>query len=405
MSPQTSAKALSPASPPTLIAQQETASSADGKPSSTASTEVSIHQQQTVEATNVVEDTMSSNFQAPSLNHLQHSDPSDPTEDQLPKLITGPDDSIRQSKLIQDPKREAVKHTLLQEELAQVREENLNLRIDLQLARENHQSLESEHHECKRRKKKMGKAMKKAIKNLSRGLGPPEEGSAGPEVTTGGVVADVSLPLQQPNDNSTVQKSSSTLSPFQAEFTGSTGGGTPIQAPFFGQSLMKNTSLGFFGSRGVNKPLSSVTGDPVRMIQPLDSETLVILSTPGYHNDKEQSFEEARLRRYELSKIKPVAAQTPKGSEGFGNFQIPIPHKSFNRPSLPELVAQQSKKRKIENDADDREGPTPGSTDVAGANQAESSQPAGSQGAGIANMTPAISNIGFSFSAPPFSKV
>ena len=355
MSPQASARALSPASPPTLIAQQETASSADGNPTSTASTEVSTHQQQTTEAFNDGQKTMSSNHQAPSLNHLQHSEPSNSTEDQPPKLIIGFDDMIRRLKPCQDPKREVVKHTLLQEELAQLREENLNLRVDLQLAREKHRLLESEHNECKKSKKKMGEAMIKAIKKLSTGLDLPEGGSADPELTTGGVVPNVLLPSHRPADDPTVEKSSSTLSAFQAGVTGSTDGGTPVEAKVFGQSLMTNTSSGFFGSPGVNRPLPSITGDPVRMIQSLGGNAFGIMSTPGSYNDQEQSFEEARLRRYEMSNIKAVPSQTPKGLEGFGNFQMPAPHKSFDRPSLLEIV-QQSKKRKIGNDAEDREG-------------------------------------------------
>ena len=392
MSSQISARALSPASPPTLNAQQETASSADGKPSPITSTEVSVHQQQTTEATNGVEKTMSSNHRSPSLNHLQHSEPSNSTEDHLPMLITGLDDEIRQSKPTQDPKREIVKHTLLREELAQLREENLNLRIDLQLVREKHQLLESEHNECKKSKKKMGKAMKKAIKSLSTGLNLPAGASAEPELTTGDVVPSVSLPPQRPADDPTVEKTSSTLSAFQARVTSSTDGGTPVQAQFFGQSLMTNTSPGFFGSPGVNKSLLSLTGDPVRLIQAENKSSLVIMSTPGIYNGQEQSFEEARLRHYAMSKIKAVKPQTPKGLESFGNFQMPTPHKSFRGPSLLTFVDQQSKKRKIGNDADDREGQTTGSTDVAGAKGFDSSKPAGTQGAPIANTTPAISH-------------
>ena len=383
-----------------LIAQQETASSTDGKPSSTASTEVSIHQQQTAETTDGDEKTTSSNCQALSLNHLQHSESSNSTEDQLPKLITGPD-NIHQSKLNQDQKREVVKHTLLQEELTQLREENLNLRVDLQLAREKHKLLESEHHECEKRKKQMGKAMKKAIKNLSTSLNLSEGGSADPEPTTGGVVAGVSLPPQQPAHDPTVEKSSSTLSAFQAGVTGSTAGGTPVRAQFFGQSLFTNTSPGLLGSRGVNRPLPSVTGDPVRMIQ-TEENISVILSTPGSYNGQEQSFEEARLRRYEMSNIKALASQTPKGLELFGNFKIPAPHNSFKGPSLSESVGQQSKKRKIGNDAEDREGQTPGSKDVASANGVDFSKPAGLQGTGIANMTPATSDSGKIATASPF---
>ena len=405
MSPQASARVLSPASPPILIAQQGTASSVDGKPSSTASTEASNHQQQTAEATNGFQKTISSNCQAPSLNHLQHSELSNFTEDQLPKLITGLDDNIRQSKPNQDPKREVVMHKMLHEELVQLREENLNLRVDLQLAREKHQLLESKHHECKKRKKykkQMRKAMMKAIRNLSTGLDLPDGGSAGPELTTGGVVAGVSLPQQQPADDPTVEKSSSTLSAFQAGVTGSTDGGTPAQAKFFDQSLMIDISPGFFGSPGVNRPLPPMTGDPVRMIQALGGNAFGTMSTPGSYNDQEQSFEEVRLRRHEMSNIRAVPSQTPKGLEFFGNFLIPAAHKSSKRPSLLEIVVQQSKKRKIGNDAEDREGQSLGGMDVVGAIGVDSSKPAGPRGTRIANMTPAIRDTGYIATAPPF---
>lgn len=401
MSLQVSARALSPALPPTLNAQQETASNADGEPSPTSSTEVSIHQQQTAEATNGVKKTMSSNCQAPSLNHLQLSEPSNSTKDQLPKLITGLDDKIRQSKPTQDAKREVVKHTLLQEELAQLREENLNLRVDLQLARDKHQLLESQHNECKKRKKKMGKAMKKAIRKLSTGLDLPEGGSADPELTTGSVVAGLSLPPQRPADDPTVEKSSSTLIGFQAGITGSTDGGTTVQAKVFGQSLMTNTSPGFFGSLGVNKPLPSLTGDPARLIQAESKSSWVIMSTPGSYNGQEQSFEEARLRRYAMSNIKAVQSQIPKGLESFGSFNVPARLNSLNGRSSSKRVDQQSIKRKIGNDAEDREEQTPGSTDVAGAKGVDSFL-AGTQGAPLANMTPAISDTGKIATTSPF---
>ena len=390
---------MSPAASATLTAQQETASSAIAKPISVAFTEVSIHQQQTAEATNTVEKTMSSNCLAPSLNHLQHSEPSKSPEDQLPKLITGLDDNIRQSNPNQDPKCEVVKHKLLQEELAQLREEDLNLRVDLQSAREKHQLLESkelEFKKCKKHKKYMQKAMKKAIRNLSTGLDLSERGSTDPELTARGVVAGVPLPPQQPTDDPTAEKSSGTLSAFQTGVTGSTDGGTPVQAKLFGQSLVTNTSLGFFGSRspGVNRPLPSMTGDPVRMTQALGENAFGIVSTPSSYNDQEQSSEEVGLRRYEMSNIKAVPSQTPKGPELFGNFNVPAPHKSFNRPSLLDFVVQQGKKRKIGHDAEDREGQTLGSMDVAGANGVDSSKPTGPQRTGMAKMTPFSSDTG-----------
>lgn len=54
-------------------------------------------------------------------------------ENGLRKQISGLEDRVRLLKL-SDPVREAAKHALLQEELAQLREKNLNLRIDLRVA-------------------------------------------------------------------------------------------------------------------------------------------------------------------------------------------------------------------------------------------------------------------------------
>ena len=113
--------------------------------------------------------------------------PSSSVEDQLRKVIAGLEAEIRQLKLSHDPSREGVKHTLLQEELTQVRETALNLRVELQVAQAGHRlleqkhlALESEHERCK-------KLMQKAVENLSTGLNLPNGESTNLGLPTEGV--------------------------------------------------------------------------------------------------------------------------------------------------------------------------------------------------------------------------
>lgn len=335
MTPRTSAEAKLMASPTALIAQLEPASSAVETPISSASPEVSNDQQQNAGTSTAFEKSIPPNLQEPSNNHSQGSRPSRSVEDQLREQITRLEGEIRQFKLDQDPSRNNVKNTLLQEELVQLREKNLNLRVDLQLAHGKHQALESEHYECK-------KAMKKAFRNLSAGLDLLEGDSDNLRQTQKGAIPAASLPPKQSLSNPKVEKTSATPSAFSVGVSGSTGGGLPVQANIFGQDPVNNTSACFVGSLGFNKPVLCMFGDPAPMIQHEGQDAVLLVSTPGSCNNQEQSFEEARLRRYELYNDK-----SPKSLDIFGNSKAPAPHKSFDGASFSESPFQQDKKRKI----------------------------------------------------------
>lgn len=159
MSLRASKEAMSSASRAALIEQQETASSDVEETVFSASPATLIGQEQTAGPSSVVEETTSSASPATLFDQQQTAGPSSPVEDQLRSQIDGLEEFVRQLKLNQDPNREAVKHTLLQDELVQLREKNLNLRVDLQVAQEKHRlleeqyqklhTLESEHQRCR----------------------------------------------------------------------------------------------------------------------------------------------------------------------------------------------------------------------------------------------------------------
>lgn len=195
MSPPVFEGAKSPASSATLNAQQESTSSVGKELVSSASPEFLVDQQ-------------------------QNSGLSSSVEDQLRRQVTGLEDRIRQFKVNQDPSCQFVKHSLLQEELARLREKNLDLRVDLQVAQEKHQALESEHHKYKRQMKKV---LGEAIKNLSMGLDVSKEGSGNAGLTTEGVTPQPSLPPEQSVSCPTAEKTGVTPSAFQCSVTGSTG--------------------------------------------------------------------------------------------------------------------------------------------------------------------------------------
>ena len=398
MSPQASERAKSPTQPAstlTILAQQHYASNGVGKTIATASTEVSTRQQETAEATNGSEKNLSSDSQALSISHPQHSGPPNSTEDQLPTLITGLDGKDHQSKLDRNPSRELVKHTLLQEELAQVREENLNLRVDLQWTREKHTILESEYRECKKRKKQIERAMKKAMRKLSTGLGLALGGSTEPGQGTKGVLPDVSIPPQEPINNPTVEKASDTPNLFQTAVTSDTAGGTPVQTNIFGQGLRNNSSLAA-KKISSNASQANVTGNtggdtPVRpniFGQGLGSNTSF------------GSFGSRAVKRPFSSMFGDVPSQTPKWPESFGTSKTPAPLKSINQ--FKEFVPR-GKARRIEDNAEGGEGQTPRSEDVTVADSKDPSKPTGSEGAGVAKETSASSGTDESSSPGPFS--
>lgn len=357
MSPPAFEGAKSPAASATLNAQQESTSSVGKELVPSASPEFLVDQQ-------------------------QNSGLSSSVEDQLRRQVTGLEDRIRQFKVDQDPSCQLVKHSLLQEELAQLREKNLDLRVDLQVAQEKHRALKSEHHEYKRQMKKV---LGKAIKNLSMGLDVSKEGSGNAGLTTEGVTPHSSLPPEQSVSCPTAEKTGVTPSAFQCSVTGSTGESSLVRTSTFGQLAAPGTSAGFPDSMKINKPFPSLFGDPKEMIQPLGE---VLISTPGFCHGQEQSFEEARLRRYELYNDKPVRSGTPKWLEKFGNSKAPAPKTSFC-DTLSSGGFFQARK-----EGGRREHQTPGSVDTTGAIDRDFPKPAKPEGDGTADMKPANNNTG-----------
>lgn len=190
-------------------------------------------EQQNTKSPSVVE---SSTAPAVSTDQDRNAGSSSPVADELREQIAGLKDDIRKLKLNQDPKREAVKHTLLQGEVAQLREENLDLRVELQVAQDKHHALQSEHQRCENQ---VGNLMKQAIENLSMGVNLFKEGSTATEASAPGVV----LSPRKPVSNPPVEKTIKTSSPFQTGATtphwvfptGSTSQGSIAQTYTFGQ--------------------------------------------------------------------------------------------------------------------------------------------------------------------------
>lgn len=137
MSPRDSEEAMSSASPITSVDRQQTAgpSSVVGENIACASPTTFVDQQQSAESPSVVE---SSACPAALKDRDGTVGSSSAVEDELREQIAGLKDDIRELKLKQDLKPEAVKHKLLQEEVAQLREKNPDLRVELQVAQEKH---------------------------------------------------------------------------------------------------------------------------------------------------------------------------------------------------------------------------------------------------------------------------
>ena len=183
---------------------------------SSASPSTSNGQQQTVGDSSVAEEAILS----PPAALIDHENAGPSTEDQLRKQIARLEDDIHQLKLDQGPNREAVKHTLLRDDLAQLREENLNLRVELQVAQESvrvlekklekHQVMGSEFETCKQ-------WMQKAIDDLSTGLELSNNKSPNLGLATKAVPFDASLLPQQPVSSGLVETATSVSNPFESK--------------------------------------------------------------------------------------------------------------------------------------------------------------------------------------------
>lgn len=381
-------KAMAPASSETPIDAQQTAgpSSAVEKSMSSISPPTLTDQKQTAEPSSAFEKINLSGSPRTLTNQQQTGELSSAVKDQLRKQITGPEDENRQFKLDQDPHREAVKHTLLQEELNQLREKNFNLRVDLQMAQERIHLLESERQRCKNQTEK---AMKEAIESLFIGLHLSRGGSTNLGLAAEGAMPGASLPQQQPVSSPTSEKAGSTPSATQNCVTDSTGlppglsldigfGSTPsLFSPLATPpSPRSGTAAGFQGALGATFPSSSMSGDPEQTVQHESGKSEKLISTPGFCDNQEESFEEARPRRYEVSKSEPLPQLTPNWPGTSNNFSDAAPQTSAYGALLCQDFPKQGNKGEIGEERGDRERQTLGSTDTTGANRRESNQPA-----------------------------
>ena len=196
---------MSTASPESLDKEQNAEAAKLGKEgTSSASPSASSGQQQTAGDTSIAEEAIFS----PPAALIDHENAGPSTEDQLRKQIARLEDDIHQLKLDQGPNREAVKHILLQNDLSQLREENLHLRVELQVAQESarslemklekHQVLGSELERCKQ-------LMQKAIDGLSAGLEFSNKKSPNLGLATEAVSFGASLPPQQSVSSGSVE--------------------------------------------------------------------------------------------------------------------------------------------------------------------------------------------------------
>ena len=353
---------MSTASSKSVDRQQNAKVSKLGKEgTSSASPSTSTGQQQTAGDSSVAEEVMSS---SPAASIDQKSaGPSTTVEGQLRKRIARLEADIHQLKLDQDPNREGLKHTFLRDELAQLREKNLDLRVELQVAQENvrslekklekHQVLGSELERCKQ-------LMQKAIDGLSTGFKISNTKSPNLGLATEAVQSGASLLPQQPvisgpvetatfvshafesnrDTSSTTFPTSSTDSntlikfstfglppshPSQVLFSPPSASQTdqpPTVPPFPGtasastfsafhplatkaSSAVTSTATGFPDSPQVHIPAPRY-GDTGNSVQQEHDGSM-----PHWQNE---SFEEARLRHYEHSNGRPETelAATPK---------------------------------------------------------------------------------------------
>ena len=274
-----------------------------------------IDQQQTAGPSSAFRKATSSASSAALIDQQQTAGPSSAVEDELRKQIAGLEDEIRQLRL----GREAVKYTLLQDELAQLRENNLNLRVELQVAQEVHQALEEKHekyHALESEHERCKNLMQQAIENLSSGLVFLNGESANLGLITERVAPGALLPPQQSLSSPPGKKTSGShfITPGASQksqphtptspFHGSTPSSSrPEVNPLFIVTSKTASAL------KVNKAAPSMFGDPEPTVQSESSgEKITLFNTPGSYKNQEQSFEEARLRRYKLTPGLPTSA-------------------------------------------------------------------------------------------------
>ena len=326
----------------TASSENAEVSKLDKEGTSSASPSTPTRQQQTAGDSSVAEEAISS----PTAALIDHQNAGPSTEDQLRKKIARLEDDIHKLKLDQDPKREAVKHTLLRDELAQLREENLNLRVELQVAQESvrflekklekHQVLGSELEKCKQ-------LLQKAIDGLSTGLElsnnkspnlglattavpfgasllPQQSVSSGPIEATRvshafgskGDTSSCTFPFSSTDTNTSIKFGTFGLPPSPPStiplFPGTASASTfsafhPLATK--ASSAVTSTAAGFPNSPQLYKPAPRY-GDIGKSVQQEGDS-----NAPHWQN---QSVEEARLRHYEHYNGKPETelGATPK---------------------------------------------------------------------------------------------
>lgn len=318
---------------------------AEGAISAETSPATLIDQQQTGASPSAVED------------QQQNVVPSTAVEDQLRKEIAGLEAEIRQLKLNQDPTREGVKHTLLREELAQIREINLNLRIELQVAQDGHRLLEEKYHGLEAKHGRCRKSMQKAIEDLSASLEPSNGAStnvvaSGPPNAVQIKVEDhpPTFPIARSIQGSpaTIFGQPSIRSPAEQPLSFTPGPFQNIQAhrptsPFPSSCVTPRHFLA-----KVIKPAPPMFGNPKETIHnksTVDGEKFTT-NSPEFWKIQQRSFEEAsrRDKTPDLGKINP--STTPNSMFN----HISAPSTSLGRASSfpgPGTL-EQGKKRKYE---------------------------------------------------------
>lgn len=306
--------------------------------------------------------------------------PSSTVEDQLRKEIAGLEAEIRQLKLNQDPSREGVKHTLLQEELTQIRETALNLRVELRVAQDGHRLLEQKHLALENEHERCKKLMQKAVENLSTGLnlsngestnlGLPTEGIAPnavqineedhpPTLLTGSATkgSPVSAIFGQPSIRSPAgQPLSLTPGAFlknkhipKSLFNRSASAPTSSHFHATSPSPADRTAAGSLGPPQIKGPAPPMFGDPKENSQhkyKVDGETPP-KTPPDYWNPTawfRRSKQEGDNKLY-IGDIKPPS--TPKSMETFNDIWASAPRTFVDSTSLSR--DQESKKRKFDN--------------------------------------------------------
>lgn len=305
--------------------------------------------------------------------------PSSTVEDQLRKEIAGLEEEIRQLKLNQDPSREGVKHALIQEELAQIRETTLNLRVELQMAQEGHRLLEQKHHALENEHERCKKLMQEAVENLSTGLEPSKRESTNLGLPIEGVAPNAVQIKEEDHPPALLTVSATKGSPVPAIF-----GQPSIRSPAV--QPLASTPEAFFKNQQIPKSLFTSSGSarkpfPFLAITPSPADGTAAgslcppqfkgpappmfgdpkgkshnnykaygktppNSDPEYWKALKQSFEEASREDNKLytSGIKPTL--TPKAMETFNNIRTSAPRTSVDTPALSR--DQGGKKRKFD---------------------------------------------------------